>query len=189
MSWRASVALVVSRVTIGLRVMIALTGVVWGSRPSADTCARVRSAIALSKRVSFAHPVCQIFGSEDTTQAFLIVDNKNAIGSFGSTKLAGFSNSDVFGHCECRGRLQSGDSSLRGSCLSSSSATLRCSLGSRNGPLPSEFRFDFLANGLGNDRKGLFQVYQFRGLHCYAACTHLILLTSLLPGIGLKAES
>ena len=33
----ASVALVVSRVTIGLRVMIALTGVVCGSKPSAVT--------------------------------------------------------------------------------------------------------------------------------------------------------
>lgn len=37
MSCRASVALVVSRVTIGLLVMIALTGVVLGSSPSAVT--------------------------------------------------------------------------------------------------------------------------------------------------------
>lgn len=36
-SCRASVALVVSRVTIGFRVMIWWTGVVWGSRPSAVT--------------------------------------------------------------------------------------------------------------------------------------------------------
>ena len=37
MSCRASVALVVSRVTIGLRVITWLTGVVWGSIPSAVT--------------------------------------------------------------------------------------------------------------------------------------------------------
>lgn len=37
MSWRASVALVVSRVTMGFRVIIALTGVERGSRPSAVT--------------------------------------------------------------------------------------------------------------------------------------------------------
>ena len=48
MSWRASVALVVSRVTMGLRVIICPTGVVCGSSPSAVTCAA---------NVSMRHPV------------------------------------------------------------------------------------------------------------------------------------
>ena len=92
---RASVALVESRVTIGLRVMIWLTGVVCGSRPSAVTYNKKKknSMYTLQKKT---YPICQIFRCENPTQSLLIIHYKDTVCPFSSTQLASFGYSDVF---------------------------------------------------------------------------------------------
>lgn len=90
----ASVALVLSRVTIGLRVIIWLTGVECGSRPSAVTYEVVFSTWSTAGKGERkeAHPKRQILRGEDTTQPFVIVNDKNAVSTLCSAQLASLSD-------------------------------------------------------------------------------------------------
>lgn len=83
---KASVAEVVSRVTIGLRVMIAETGVVRGSRPSPMTCAP-DELLPIAFYTEHAHSECEILGGEDTAEMLVLVHNQNAISPLGGAEL------------------------------------------------------------------------------------------------------
>lgn len=54
----------------------------------------------LGSNVFGTHAVCQILGSEDSTQALLIVYDKNAIGPLGCTELTCFRDGDVVRNSE-----------------------------------------------------------------------------------------
>lgn len=80
---------------MGPRVMIALTGVVRGSSPSAVTYERVwkvDSTISLgvggkNGSVQLAHPISKVLRGEDTAKTFLLVDDENTVGPFRGAKL------------------------------------------------------------------------------------------------------
>ena len=95
-----------------------------------------------------AHSVGKVFGGEDTTETFFIVNDKDTIGAFCSTKLTSFRDSNVLRNGKCWTRLESGNSSLCDSLFGSAPAPCSGMMSSRNGALPSEFRFNLLANGL-----------------------------------------
>lgn len=152
MSSRASVALVESRVTIGLRVMIWLTGVVCGSRPSAVTYTQhqhINFIIACQRREREreSHPVCQILRGENPTKTLLIVNDENAVRALGSTQLTSLGYCDVFRHGKRGAGLEGSDGSLRRGGLSRAfvGAALVCGYGAFAG----ELGFDFLPDCLG----------------------------------------
>ena len=63
------------------------------------------------------YPVSQVLGGENTAQAFFVVDNQDAIRSFGSTELACFGDGDVLWNSKGGRGTERGDSSFLGSQL------------------------------------------------------------------------
>lgn len=104
-------ALVVSRVTIGLLVMIALTAVVCGSNPSAVTYRGTQYPHAPRRRKP-THSIRQILSSKDTAQAFILIHDKYAVRPLGSTKLTRLRDSDVLWDSQRGAWLESRDGTL-----------------------------------------------------------------------------
>lgn len=62
-----------------------------------------------------SHPVGQIFCCEDTAQTFFVIDDQDAIRSFGSTELACFGDGDVLRDSKGGGGTEGGNGSFLGS--------------------------------------------------------------------------
>ena len=58
------------------------------------------------------NPESQILCGEDTTQAFIIIDNKDTVSPLRSAKLAGLGYSDALGNGKSRAGLQRSDGAL-----------------------------------------------------------------------------
>ena len=146
MSSRASVALVESRVTMGLRVIIWLTGVEWGSSPSAVTyCTPTIKQIKKEKK-QVTHSVRQILRGKNSTKTFLIIDNENTVRTLGGTQLTSLGYGNVLWDGERRAGLESRDSSLGRGSLSRPLGG--AALMSRYGAFSGELGLDFLPDGL-----------------------------------------
>ena len=100
---------------------------------------------------NISYPIGQILGREDSTQAFLVIDDQDTVRSFGSTELACFGDSDVLRNSEGGRGTKRGDGSFLGSRFGWTFLTGGYT-GCRNGAFAGQFGLNFLANGL--DRTG-----------------------------------
>jgi hypothetical protein len=93
------------------------------------------------------YPVCQILGCENSAQTFFVIDDQDAIRSFGGTELACFRDSNVLGNSKGGRGAECGDGSFLSSMFGWTFLTGgQASCG--DGTLASQFGLDFLANGL-----------------------------------------
>jgi hypothetical protein len=93
------------------------------------------------------HPVCQVLRGKDTAQAFLIVDDQDAVRPLSCAQLTGLRNSEIFRDCKRRAWLEGCDRAFGGRLLPVvASATL--GIGRRDGPLACQLGFDLLADSL-----------------------------------------
>lgn len=152
MVWSASVAEVVSRVTIGLGVMMALTGVTRGSIPSPTTCVHIVSMCGCHKSTNgeTAYPEREILGGKDAAQVFVLVDDQDAVSPLRRAKLTRVRDA----HAMRDGQGGEGPEGRDGALLGSRDA-LATGGGTRGGAgalrarsLAREFAFDLLADGL-----------------------------------------
>lgn len=74
--------------TMGLGVMMALTGVVLGSNPSPTTYYhRVSAHHTLTPTWTSTHPEREVLRGEDSAQMFLLIDDQYAVGSLRGAEL------------------------------------------------------------------------------------------------------
>lgn len=137
-----------SRVTIGLGVMMALTGVVLGSSPSPTTCAFV-SEVPWTERQT--HPERQILCRKDSAEVLILVDYENAVGALCGAELTRIGNADRVRDGEGGEGAEGGDGALLGARGGGSAAGTLGAL--RGGTLAGELGFDLLANGLWRMRR------------------------------------
>lgn len=137
----------VSRVTIGLRVIIWLTGVVCGSSPSAVTCRVVDFTFQETKNQR-TYSVRQILRREDSTQSFFIVNDKDAVGAFCSTELTSLGNGDILWNCKSGTGLESSYSALGSAGLSAAFRGPLLTVCGRDSTLARELRLDLLSDCL-----------------------------------------
>jgi len=91
--------------------------------PSAVTFPNRSSYEQLGSDVLGTHSVCQILGSEDSTQALLIVYDKNAVSPLGCTELTCFRDGDGVRNSEGWTGLERRHSALSNIRFCSTSAT------------------------------------------------------------------
>ena len=139
---------VVSRVTMGLGVMMALTGVVLGSNPSPTTCAYNMNAEQRKKSGGWTYSESEILGGEDTAEMLLLIDDEDAIGSFSSAELGSVGDGNVVRHGEGGEGTEGGDGALLGSRSGALLLLLLLLLALRRGSFAGEFRLNLLANSL-----------------------------------------
>lgn len=138
---------VVSRVTMGLGVMMALTGVVRGSSPSPTTCfARQLISFGTLFGSSSTHPEGEILGGEDSAKMLLLIDDEHAVRPLCRAELTGIGHTDRVRNGESWERAKGRDRALLGASSLSSSPGALSTLRGRS--LARQFRFDLLANGL-----------------------------------------
>jgi hypothetical protein len=110
---RASVALVVSLVTIGCIVIISDTGVERGSRLSPTTLQRCscQPDSQRCRRIDVTHSESQVLGCEYSTEMLIVIDYKDAIGPLRSAELTrvrdGNGRRDLSAKSECIIRIDS----------------------------------------------------------------------------------
>ena len=126
--------------------MIALTGVWWGSRPSAVTYGRALAQCRAGENAN-TYAIGQVLRGEDTAEALLVINDEDTVSALRGAELAGLCNRNTFRDSEGWAGLQRRDSSLGRSSLASAVATGSW-LGRGNGAFAGEFRLDLLPNGL-----------------------------------------
>jgi len=97
---------------------------------------------------NISHPVGQILGCKDTAQAFLVINDQDAIRSFGGTELTCFGDGDVLRDSKSGRGTECRDSPFLCSRFSWTLLAGR-ETSCRDGAFASQFGLDFLANGLG----------------------------------------
>ena len=106
----------------------------------------INFVVTRQRRKKNTDPVRQILRGENPTKTFLIINDEDTVGAFGSTQLTRLGYCDILRHCKRGAGLESGDSSLRRGSLSRTfgGAALMCGYGTFAG----ELGFDFLPDGL-----------------------------------------
>jgi hypothetical protein len=152
MVWSASVAEVVSRVTIGLGVMMALTGVTRGSIPSPTTCVHIVSMCGCHKSTNgeTAYPEREILGGKDAAQVFVLVDDQDAVSPLRRAKLTHVRDAHAMWDGQGGEGPEGRDGALLGSrdALAAGGSTRGGAGALRARSLAREFSFDLLADGL-----------------------------------------
>ena len=92
---------------MGLRVIIALTGVERGSRPSDVTYTFCSDNIYTIMYKT--HPISKIFGGENATKTFFLVNDQDTICSLRGAELTSIGYAYSLWNSQCRARLEGSD--------------------------------------------------------------------------------
>ena len=143
---------VVSRVTIGFGVMMALTGVTRGSIPSPTTCVYIFNMRDSSKGKygETTYSEREILGGEDAAQVFVLIDNEDAVGPLRRAELTRVRDAHAMRDGQGGEGTEGRDGALLGSrdALAAGGGARGGAGALRAGSLAGEFAFDLLADGL-----------------------------------------